>query len=466
MTRSAAGGGQIMQNVVNNAEARFDTFPLGSSGISALRLRGIGMFAATLTLRDGSATGAVICTLNWLPTANWDTDWQTQQAPCPGGVTGTRPVVLVVTYPDGWGINLNWLELDYRTEAVPSATPTLLPGTPTASASPTPTDTATIAPDTATPTLPPGTPTPTPLPTETATPMPTPLPGTPTATVTPTPAPTRVEIEWANVINGASLGASYDLDGGGQIMQNTAQDAYARFDTFDLGSSGIAALRLRGIGMFAATVTLRDGGPLGTVLCSLTWQPTANWDTDWQTQQASCPIGFTGVRTVFVVVNYPDGWGLNLNWLELDYRTASDPTATPTPAAPTTQRLEIEAADELSGLTPQGSWDPLGGGNIALGAVNGSFARYQTVDLGSGLLRLRVRGVTEFATTLTLRVGSVTAPPLCTLTWAANANWTDWQTREVTCAGSASGVQTLYLVFSFPGGQNFAINWLEIETGG
>jgi hypothetical protein len=102
-----------------------------------------------------------------------------------------------------------------------TATHTPTPVEATATASATPTDT------------------PAPNATETATPTPTPVEAT--ATVTPTPIAARIEIETANALSGAALGASYDPLGGGQIMQNVLNNASARFDAFPLGSSGISA---------------------------------------------------------------------------------------------------------------------------------------------------------------------------------------------------------------------------------
>jgi Tol biopolymer transport system component len=263
-----AGGGQVMENTTNNAYARFDSLTLGNFGLSRFRVRGNGANAATITLRDGSATGTVICTLNWQPTS----DWQTQETTCPGGITGTRTVLQVLNFPGSEGLEINWFEIEYWLSPAPTSTPN---------------------------------------PTPSATPAPLPSP-----TPVPTQVPARVEIEWANVIVGGTRGTSDDPAGGGQVMENTTNNAYARFDSLTLGNFGLSRFRVRGNGANAATITLRDSSATGTIICTLNWQPTS----DWQTQETTCPGGITGARTVLQVLNFPGSEGLEINWFEMEYR--------------------------------------------------------------------------------------------------------------------------------------------------
>jgi hypothetical protein len=394
--------GKFWRDASDGASAGYVRVDMGS-GLTRLRLRAAAPYPVSIHLRTGWAGGAVVCTLNWQPSGTeWSNAAWQTQESACSSAVSGRQMLYLTV---SGGINVNWFEIE--TAGGGFMAQSLSGGSSTL----------------------------------------------------------RLEMESANILNNLPVYSSWDPQGGGQVTSALQHTSYARFDNINLGS-GLLAFRMRGVTEFAVTIHLRVGGENGTPMCSLTWTPNASWD-DWQTRQTSCtPTG--GVQTLFVTFTYPGGTNFAGNWIEIDFTTVPQPTPTPTatPGGAATLRLKAESAQVLSGLTKQPSWDPPYIGDVAIGALNSSYARFDNVNLGSGLVKLRVRGVTEFPTTLYLRAGSPTGTILCSLNWTPSANWDFWYTQEMSCAGGTSGVQTLFVTFAFPGGQNFAINWIELDTGG
>jgi hypothetical protein len=98
------GGGSAVYDFDTPRWLRFDNVDL-RGGVVGFRLRGDSPNSGNISLRLGSATGTVICTLAWTPSGGYATKGTT----CSSGVTGVQTVWLVNDSVP-W-VNVNWLEV-------------------------------------------------------------------------------------------------------------------------------------------------------------------------------------------------------------------------------------------------------------------------------------------------------------------------------------------------------------------
>jgi hypothetical protein len=99
------GGGSAVYDFDTPRWLRFDNVDL-RGGLVGFRLRGDSAGSGNLTLRIGSPTGQVLCTLAWSPGGTYYT---TRETACAASVTGVQTVWLV-NDSVAW-INTNWLEV-------------------------------------------------------------------------------------------------------------------------------------------------------------------------------------------------------------------------------------------------------------------------------------------------------------------------------------------------------------------
>ncbi|MDX2139109.1 MAG: PQQ-dependent sugar dehydrogenase [Chloroflexota bacterium] len=382
--------------------------------------------------------------------------------------------------------------------ATPTATPTEGPS-PTATATATATNTAT---PTATPTLSPS-----------STPSPTPSPS-------PTPGSTlpwlRIEAE---VFTTAAWGVR--TFGGGDGTPDVGDLDTGRWISFaniDL-AGGIIGFRLRANNSSSGNLSLRLGGPAAPPICTLAWTPGTGYVTRETVCQLSAggsqTLFLTNDSTRWININW-----LEINRQVSGGATATHtPTTTPTQtptlgpsatatatatttntAAPTNTPTvgpsptatatatatntvvptPTSAPSPVPSLTPTpGSvslWLRIqaeaftssasgvrtyngGDGTQDVGDFDtGRWIAFASTDLASGVIGFRVRGSNTGTGNLSLRLGSPTAPPICTLAWTPGSGYV---TRETSCALSTGGTQTLFLTNDSVRWIN--INWLEIN---
>ncbi|MDX2139514.1 MAG: carbohydrate-binding protein [Chloroflexota bacterium] len=284
-TYDAQGGGRELRDFNSGRWARFNNVDL-RGGLAAFRLRGDTPNVGTVTLRAGSATGTVLCTLSW----SGSSAYATQAATCTPSLTGVQTLFLVAG-SIAW-INHNWFELDL----LPAGSATAIP-TPTATAA------AATATPTATPTVPAATATPTPSATATA---------TRTATPGGTTSVLRIEAEsYTSAAVGVYFGFTDDV-GGGQAVYNFDTPRWVGFSNVDL-LGGVVRFRVRGDSAGSGNISLRTGSATGPVLCTLAWTPGGTYYT---TRETTCTPSATGVQSLFLT-NDSVPW-VNTNWIEIE----------------------------------------------------------------------------------------------------------------------------------------------------
>jgi hypothetical protein len=133
--------------------------------------------------------------------------------------------------------------------------------------------------------------------------------------------------------------------GGGQMIGSFDRGRWVAFNALDL-RGGVIGFRVRGNSLPSGNLSLRQGSPTGTLLCTLAWTPGASWTT----RETTCTASLTGVQTVYLV-NESVQW-VNINWIALNLLpmagqanaqsvvmptmiVVEPPTATATPILPT-----------------------------------------------------------------------------------------------------------------------------------
>jgi hypothetical protein len=336
------------------------------------------------------------------------------------------------------------------TTATETATHTPTPADATATATVTPTDSpAPTATETAT-----HTPTDTPTPSATETPIPnTPTPIPPTATPLPSPTPTptssgvtsweRIEAEsYVEAAPGVFTANTYDPQGGGGEVRDFDAGRWLRFDNVNLGA-GVTRFRLRADSPHSGTLSLRVGSEGAAPFCTLSWAGGSVYNT----QTTPCTGSASGTVSLYLR-NDSLQW-INTNWFELEiggvwYRVETEWFDAAAPGS-----YEAPTYDEQGGALEVRNFDTL------------RWLRFDNVDLGTGVLRWRLRADSTHSGTLSLRIGSPTATPFCTLTWGGSSNYAS---AETACNVPVSGVQTVYLTNdTLP---HINLNWFMLERAG
>jgi hypothetical protein len=139
------GGGQMVGNLDRGRWIAFNALDL-QGGIAGFRVRGSGVPTGNLSLRQGSPTGPLLCTLAWTPGSGW----RTVETTCTPSLTGVQTVYLVNDSVQ-W-VNINWFALNVIPVTMSAAgqmSAPLMVIVPTATPTPTlilPTETSTVMP--------------------------------------------------------------------------------------------------------------------------------------------------------------------------------------------------------------------------------------------------------------------------------------------------------------------------------
>jgi hypothetical protein len=315
--------------------------------------------------------------------------------------------------------------------------------------------------------------TPSPTPTNTSTPSPTPAD---TATLSPTPSPTdtlsltptppatstlRIEAEsYTSAASGVTFGGTGD-EGGGEAVYDFDSGRWVAFNNIDL-LGGVVTFRLRADSPASGNLSLRLGSATAAPFCTLAWTDSGG---DYATRETACSVPVSGVNTLYLTNDSVPF--INVNWLELELTTGGgaptytpSPTLSPTPTPDTTTlRIEAETYDSAAPSVSFGGTDDEGGGEAVYDFDLGRWIAFANVDLQGGVVTFRYRGDSAGSGDISLRIGSATATPFCTLAWTPGGTY--YTTRETTCSTPVSGVVTLYMTNDSVAWVN--TNWIELE---
>jgi hypothetical protein len=307
------------------------------------------------------------------------------------------------------------------------------------------------------------TPTSTPFPTLSPTPTATTTP-TDTATLTPTPPATstlRIEAEsYSSAASGVTFGGTGD-EGGGEAIYDFDSGRWIAFTNIDL-LGGVVTFRLRADSPGSGNLSLRIGSATAAPFCTLAWTDSGG---DYATRETSCSVPVSGVQTLYLTNDSVPF--INVNWLEIDRSTGGgaptytpSPTLSPTPTPDTTTlRIEAETYTDAAAGVYFGGTDDEGGGEAVYDFDLGRWIAFANVDLEGGVVTFRYRGDSAGSGDISLRIGSATEAPFCTLAWTPGGTY--YTTRETTCSTPVSGIVTLYVTNDSVAWVN--TNWIEVE---
>lgn len=126
-----------------------------------------------------------------------------------------------------------------------------------------------------------------------------------------------------------------------------------------------------------------------------------------------------------------------------------------------TSTLEASSYTVESGLQTEATSDTTGGYDLGY-TTNGAYAAYENVDFGNGVSSVNVRTASGGnGGTLEFHLDSPTGATVATVNLPVTGGWQTWQTVSAS-AGGATGVHTLYAVFSGTGGIA-NLNWFQFQ---
>ncbi len=126
-----------------------------------------------------------------------------------------------------------------------------------------------------------------------------------------------------------------------------------------------------------------------------------------------------------------------------------------------TSTIQASSFTSESGLETETTSDTTGGYDLGY-VTNGAYAVYENVDFGSGVSSVNVRTASGGnGGTLEFHLDSPTGATVATVGLPVTGGWQNWQTVNATASG-ATGVHTLYAVFSGTGGIA-NVNWFQFQ---
>jgi hypothetical protein len=144
--------------------------------------------------------------------------------------------------------------------------------------------------------------------------------------------------------------------------------------------------------------------------------------------------------------------------------TVSSAPPPPPDAVDAFQPLQVEKADEVTGMEMQDTGDE-GGGQNAGWINNGDSLRFDDVNFGdTPPAQLNVRLAADVGENggghLEIRLDSPTAEPVATLNTRGTGGWQSWRT-EATAVAPVTGVHTVFVTFGSDRPDDFLnVNWL------
>lgn len=135
----------------------------------------------------------------------------------------------------------------------------------------------------------------------------------------------------------------------------------------------------------------------------------------------------------------------------------------PAPTRDPYAMVEAESFGSQSGVMLENTSDTGGGQNV--GFINpGDWVAYPGMDFGSSTaLRVTTRRASGSPTTgtVTYRLDSTTGPVIASFSVANTGGWQSWGSVTTNLTASVTGVHTLFITFSGPGGDFVNLNWFQ-----
>lgn len=128
-----------------------------------------------------------------------------------------------------------------------------------------------------------------------------------------------------------------------------------------------------------------------------------------------------------------------------------------------TSTIQASSYTVESGLQTETTSDTNGGYDLGY-VTNGAYAAYENVDFGNGVSTVSVRTASAGnGGTLEFHLDSPTGATVATVNLPVTGGWQTWQTVSASASG-ATGVHTLYAVFSGTGANGVAnLNWFQFQ---
>ena len=133
-----------------------------------------------------------------------------------------------------------------------------------------------------------------------------------------------------------------------------------------------------------------------------------------------------------------------------------------TPPVAATAQIQGSSFSSESGLETESTADSTG--QYDLGYLSpGSYAVYKNVDFGASVTQVNLRTASAGSGgTATLYLDSMTSTPIATVTLPVTGGWQTWTDTTASVSG-ASGVHTLYVVFTGSSSSISNVNWFQFQ---
>jgi hypothetical protein len=127
-----------------------------------------------------------------------------------------------------------------------------------------------------------------------------------------------------------------------------------------------------------------------------------------------------------------------------------------------TAQIQGSSFSSESGLETESTADSTG--QYDLGYLSpGSYAVYKNVDFGASVTQVNLRTASAGSGgTATLYLDSMTSTPIATVTLPVTGGWQTWTDTTASVSG-ASGVHTLYVVFTGSSSSISNVNWFQFQ---
>jgi len=284
-----------------------------------------------------------------------------------------------------------------------------------------------------------------------ATSAPTP---TPTPNPNPNPSTSTVKIEAESFTQMSGIQTENTQDAGGGLNVGWQDNNDWMDYSVSMTSAGVYTTSFRVASFFSgAQFQVRNSS--GAVLATVTVPNTGSFQT-WQTVTANLNLA-AGTQTLRIVTTAANG-GWNFNWFEI---AGSGGTATTTPPASTSVKIEAESFSQMSGVQTEGTQDIGGGLNVGW-QDNNDWMDYSVNLANADTYMLNFR-VASFFSGAQFQVRNSAGTVLATVTVPNTGGFQTWQTVSVS-ATLPAGQQTLRLFTSNANG-GWNINWWEITSG-
>ena len=266
--------------------------------------------------------------------------------------------------------------------------------------------------------------------------------GNPTPTTPASPSTrsafTTIEAEQYNSTNSSTIeeiGTPNNGRGVGYIENGNT----LTYSKIDFGNSGATKFTATVATEMSTSIQIRSGSATGTLLGTLSIDPTGSWDT-YQTLSTNIS-NITGAHDIVLVFSGP----VNVD----NFIFSGSGSPEPTPSTDTRNAYSnIQAEDYDSSYGSNLQTFSLSGGGSAIGYIeNGYSTTYKNVNFANGLASVTARVATQNATTIQVRSGGSNGTLLGTISVPSTNSWDSYQNVTANLS-NITGVHDITLVYS------------------